>query len=252
MDVKLTRAVRTDRALRLCFTLIELLVVIAIIAILAALLLPALQAARAKGLQANCMSNIKQVTTAVMLYTDEQGGKTPPTYHYAAATGFVPAVHEVTPCCAQGGASPNWRYNQNATLLGLVPDGGLGMEVLDHAGGKADVFGCPGLGTVVTRANLGTGLAGYRNGLYVFQGTAPGNGYWYDWYPIASLPLPTQTVMIADPTGWVSTGAAHMRGMIRLYPFPHGGSTTNLSYADGHARTVNEVEFRRICFKNPK
>jgi prepilin-type N-terminal cleavage/methylation domain-containing protein/prepilin-type processing-associated H-X9-DG protein len=56
------------------FTLIELLVVIAIIAILAAMLLPALQKARKKSLQSNCSSNIKQVMTGLIMYTNDYDG----------------------------------------------------------------------------------------------------------------------------------------------------------------------------------
>jgi prepilin-type N-terminal cleavage/methylation domain-containing protein/prepilin-type processing-associated H-X9-DG protein len=56
---------------RPAFTLIELLVVIAIIAILAAILFPVFAQAREKARQATCVSNLKQLGTAALMYAQD-------------------------------------------------------------------------------------------------------------------------------------------------------------------------------------
>src|SRR5436305_7895257 len=61
----------TERMKQRAFTLIELLVVIAIIAILAPILFPVFAQAREKARQSACLSNLNQIGTALMMYTQD-------------------------------------------------------------------------------------------------------------------------------------------------------------------------------------
>jgi prepilin-type N-terminal cleavage/methylation domain-containing protein/prepilin-type processing-associated H-X9-DG protein len=99
---------------RHAFTLIELLVVIAIIAILAAILFPVFAKAREKARQTACLSNNKQLSLAIMQYTQDNDELLPSMWGGDQGTGQygVSWVPNGKPCpgTATVGKLGGWTY----------------------------------------------------------------------------------------------------------------------------------------------
>jgi prepilin-type N-terminal cleavage/methylation domain-containing protein/prepilin-type processing-associated H-X9-DG protein len=114
------------------FTLIELLVVIAIIAILAAILFPVFARAREAARKATCLSNLKQIALAAIMYAQDYDEVLP----IAASTAWNTA-HPIVP------ASPQPTYHAAATAGLRSKDYWQLADVLRPYIKSIDIFHCP-------------------------------------------------------------------------------------------------------------
>src|SRR5271154_569964 len=115
---------------RCAFTLIELLVVVAIIAILAAILFPVFAQAKVAAKKTMCLSNWKQIDTAMIMYSSDNDGR-----YARTQTSDNPGIPGYISWWSTG-------YYEQA-LNTYIDDGKGGVNSSDQEGGRASVWWDP-------------------------------------------------------------------------------------------------------------
>jgi prepilin-type N-terminal cleavage/methylation domain-containing protein len=110
---------------RAAFTLIELLVVIAIIAILAGMLLPALARAKEKAKRTSCLSDVKQIALAMVMYVDDYEGRFPPRFPNPEAGPAYPCK----PCRTTNWTQYALPYLSTTNVFACPSDKGVPIEI---------------------------------------------------------------------------------------------------------------------------
>lgn len=193
------------------FTLIELLVVIAIIAILAAILFPVFSRAREKARQASCISNLKQIQLATMMYTQDYDETYPPMFTVGGGESYL-VYQLVNPYVknTQVWICPSERTTQSYDDLNWLVQAS-GLPALHYAGFDYMTYIC--------NAWL----------QYCHDTNAP--------LTLAQMPRPSETVSWYDgvmAVGPVETGSSTSRQPV----LPRHNGTCNAAFADGHAKAI--------------
>ena len=231
------------------FTLIELLVVIAIIAILAALLLPALSKAKEKGKQIVCVSNLKQMTLAWLMYPGDHDDMLVPNHDGATSD---PTVNWIA-----GWLSWNNPANTDNTNVSYLQNGLLAS----YCSKQTAIYKCPS-DTWQFQGNdriRSISMNGFIQGgaYYGEAGSKPyprNQSHWYNSStstPLRSYnkasdltnPKPVDLFVFAEEhpdsinDGWMNVIAAGGIGIPRWEDLPgsNHGKGTVFSFADGHA-----------------
>ena len=146
------------------FTLIELLVVIAIIAILAAILFPVFSKAREKARQTTCTSNQKQLTTATMMYVQENEETMPGVDFWSTVDG---ASGKILICPTAGKKIANG-YAYNGTIagkgLGEIKEPTETICTLDADPSVNNIIDVANCATAIDKRHAGKAIVGYVDG----------------------------------------------------------------------------------------
>jgi len=201
------------------FTLIELLVVIAIIAILAAILFPVFARAREKANAAACISNLKQLGLAALMYAQDYDE------HMLFACYSYPDLG-----CMWG--SYAWTRWFGVPLYPYLKS----VEVLRCESYKLGTISEPWSSYSSGRANPNSyGYNAYNLGYYLRAGYTT---RMYAGVTLADIPDPSMIIMFGPR--YCIAGDAMQRSIAYYYCLPqaHNGGD-NFAFCDGHAKWMN-------------
>jgi prepilin-type N-terminal cleavage/methylation domain-containing protein/prepilin-type processing-associated H-X9-DG protein len=214
------------------FTLIELLVVIAIIAILAAILFPVFAQARDKARQAACLSNLKQVGTALVMYGQDYDERLPSTCSWGRGWSWFNKT--LNGPCSQAGITA---ATPKTTYLGHIQTPPRYIQELLHPYSKNEqVWFCPSVGRDRFWLLKDGPTYGFNGTTYIFNHSTAsppkGAGVVVSGMALAQILRPAEAPAMWDMPYWFipdescphwDAKSAHARGL-------------NVVYADGHVK----------------